>query len=364
MKIGIDISQTAYKGTGVARFTRGLIDAIITYGGGHEWVFFYSSLRSPINNDLKRLIQKNNQSLITVPIPPTVLQFLWNTVHSIPIELFTGKLDWLITSDWTEPPSKAKKATIIHDLTVFQHPQTVHPHILSTQKQRLAWVSKESSLIITDSKTTTSDVKHYFPELRAHVETIYPGVTITKSSDEVLTRVKKTYNLTKPFVLSVGKLEPRKNIKGLIEAFNAANDGSYELIIIGPKGWDQSYASYDLKHTRIIGFVTDDELHAFYELCSFFAYPSFWEGFGFPVVEAMLHHKAVVTSNTSSLAEVGAKGAHLCDPHSVQDITSALRTLMSDTSKRNVLAEEGYIHAQQFSWKRYYEKLMDALKSI
>lgn len=362
MKIGIDISQTAHKGTGVARFTRGLVDAVLTYGSSHKWIFFYSSLRNPIEADLKHTIQKNKQILVTTPIPPTVLSYLWNTLHRIPIELFVGQLDWLITSDWTEPPSQAKKATIIHDLTVFQHPETVHPKILSTQKSRLTWVNKESSLIITDSQTTASDVKHYYPDLHAPIETIYPGVTVTKSSDEMLAHVKKTYALSKPFILSVGKLEPRKNVKGLIEAFNASNDGSYELIIIGPKGWDQSFAGLDLKHTRIIGYVTDHELHAFYDLCSFFAYPSFWEGFGFPVVEAMLHHKAVITSNNSSLAEVGAKGALLCNPHSVQEIAHAIRMLMVDIEKRTLLAEEGNLHAQQFSWKNYYEKLMAVMK--
>lgn len=364
MRIGIDISQLAFTGTGVARFTTGLVRTILEHGRDHDWIFLYSSLRIPFPHELARDIHRTKNTLVHMYIPPTVHSFIWNTLHILPPELLLKKLDWFISSDWTEPPSSIRKATIIHDLTVLQHPNTVHPRILYTQKKRLEHVQKESSLIITDSIATKQDVLRFFPHTNQRVHTLYPGVSVVKPSASAIDMCKSKFKIDKPFILAVGKLEPRKNIPRLITAFNRVNDGSHELIIVGPDGWENTLSGKPQQNIRFLGLVSEVELHALYKLCAFFAYPSLWEGFGYPVVEAMLHHKAVLTSNTSSLNEVGAKGALLCNPLSTEDIAQGLHTLMSDNELRNKLATDGFQHAQQFSWKKYYEGLLARITHI
>ncbi|MCX6730434.1 MAG: hypothetical protein NTZ55_01155, partial [Candidatus Roizmanbacteria bacterium] len=144
MNIGIDISQVIYEGTGVGRFTKGLIETILQYDTTNKWTFFFSSFRGKINEELLNKIKNSSHKYIYLPLPPAILSFLWNTLHIIPIETFTGPLDVFICSDWTEPPSKCKKATIVHDFAYLRYPETVHKIILETQKKRMNWVRRES----------------------------------------------------------------------------------------------------------------------------------------------------------------------------------------------------------------------------
>jgi len=360
MKIGIDISQIAYEGTGVARFTRGLVESILGHNDSHRWVFFYSSLRKKIPERIREKIQSSQHTLITLPFPPTLLSFVWNTLHILPIEWVIGSVDWFISSDWTEPPARScKKATIVHDLAVFQYPDTVHTHILHTQKKRLTWVQQESDIIITDSQATQADIAHFLKLKKASVIPLYPGVQIIRPNKDQCIAVRQRYKLQKPFILSVGKLEPRKNIDRLIQAFHKAKKQDIELILVGPKGWDSTVKP--VPGVRMLGYVNDNDLSALYELCECFVYPSLWEGFGYPVVEAMLHHKPILTSSTSSLREVGCKGALLCDPLSVTSIQKKLETLLQDKTLREKLADEGFVHAQTYTWDNYYNKLIETL---
>lgn len=363
MNIGIDISQVIYEGTGVGRFTKGLIETILQYDTTNKWTFFFSSFRGQINEELLDKIKKSSHRYIHLPFPPVFLSFLWNTLHIIPIELFTGPLDVFICSDWTEPPSHCKKATIVHDFAYVRYPETVHKIILETQKKRMYWVKKESSFIITPSKATQKDVAHFFSIPLEKITPLYSGVTIEKPSKDILLIVANKYKLSKPFILSVGKVEPRKNISRLIDAFTTLDTHEWELVIVGPQGWDNNSSQKKSESVKFTGYVSETELHALYELSQFFVYPSLWEGFGYPVIEAMLHERAVASSNNSSLAELVEDRGVLFDPLAPQEISTSLELLMNNKDARSIYARKGFEYAQQFTWKRYYDGLMSLLNS-
>ncbi len=360
MNIGIDISQVVYEGTGVGRFTAGLIESILTYDKSNKWTFFFSSLRGKINIELLGKIKKSNHTIIHLPFSPPMVSFLWNTLHIIPIETFTGPLDVFICSDWTEPPARCKKATIIHDFAYIRYPETVHKIILETQKKRMSWVKKESTYIITPSQATQKDAAKFLSIPIENITPLYSGVTIEKPNLKILDEISKKLQLTKPFVLSVGKQEPRKNISRLIEAFKLTKKKDWELVVVGPKGWENEAAEKD-DNIKFTGYVTETELHALYTLCQFFVYPSLWEGFGYPAIEAMMHKKAVAASNNSSLKELVEGHGLLFDPQSMEKISESLIKLITDTELRSAFAEKGYIFSQDFTWKRYYEGLMKTL---
>ncbi|MCX6732673.1 MAG: glycosyltransferase family 1 protein [Candidatus Roizmanbacteria bacterium] len=361
MNIGIDISQVIYEGTGVGRFTKGLIETILQYDTTNKWTFFFSSFRGKINEELLNKIKGSSHRYIHLPFPPAFLSFIWNTLHIISIETFTGPLDVFICSDWTEPPSKCKKATIVHDFAYLRYPETVHKLILETQKKRMNWVKKESSFIITPSKATQKDVSHFFSIPLDKITPLYSGVEIEKPSKEFLSKVANKYNLTKPFILSVGKIEPRKNISRLIDAFVKLDNNNWDLVIVGPEGWDNKSGQKKHESVKFTGYVSETELHALYELSQFFVYPSLWEGFGYPVIEAMMHERAVAASNNSSLAELVENNGILFNPLSIEEISSALTKLMTDENTRSIFAHKGFEYAQQFTWKRYYDGLMSIL---
>ncbi len=364
MNIGIDISQIAYPATGVGKYTEGLVRAILDNDSVNIWTFVFSSFRGSINTDLKKRILASRHRFIKLPFSPKMLSVLSNTFHIFPVETVTGPLDFFITSDWTEPPAKCKKATIIHDLTFLRFPEVVHETILKTQQKRLALVQKESSLIIAVSETTKKDVVNLLHINPSKVKTIYSGVLTDIPNKKVLDTTKNKFHVQKPFVLSVGKLEPRKNIKRLIASWNEIDQNEYELLIVGPEGWDFDEKDKQNKNIRFLGRVTDEELDGLYELCNFFIYPSVWEGFGYPILEAMQHKKAVATSDVSSLKELGEDHSFLFDPKSTEDIKRALIALMKNSEMKEDLARRGFEYASQFTWKRYMGHLINTLSSL
>ncbi len=364
MKIGIDISQIIYEGTGVSRFNEGLLDAILQYDTENKWVFFFSSFRRKMKEKLLQKIYTRKQSFVQWKLPPTALSFLWNDLHIFPPH-FNGKLDWFITSDWTEPPKNTKKATIVHDLVFKKYPETVHPKILSTQQKRLQWVSKESDIIFADSKSTVSDLEKYYSVNPGRIALNYPGLTVTHrdlDKNEIPAILEK-YKITPPFILTVGKIEPRKNIERLIKAYNSllAEQNIPELVIAGMEGWDSNIEENE--NIKYIGFVSDKELAALYKSAMCFVMPSIYEGFGYPVLEAMAYGCPVATSNTSSLAELAENNAALTfDPFNTEAIADSIQSLVTNHALRQELRTKGLEKSEEFTWKRYMDTLLTTLK--
>ncbi len=351
MKIGLDISQIVYKGTGVSRFTEGLVKAICEYDKENEWIFFFSSFRQSLDSSLEKLINFRGWKIIKLKLPSTGLSIIWNDLHVLKIETITGKLDWFISSDWTEPPATCKKATIVHDLVYLRYPETVNRLILRTQTKRLNWVGRESALILADSQSTKDDLIKLLNLNSKKVVVNYPGIEIKKPGKKIAVK--------KPFILTVGKIEPRKNINKLIDAFAEAKLKNVELLIVGPMGWNQNIKVRE--NIRFLGYVSESELYALYSSCLFFVYPSLWEGFGYPVLEAMSFGVPVATSNTSSLKEIGENAALFFDPTNVNEIKSALIKLAEDKKLRVELSRKGSQRAKEFTWKKYYDVMIKAL---
>lgn len=362
MRVGIDISQIVYEGTGVSRFTKGLIDAILKYETSHEWVFFLSSLRKKPDSKIVEAIKNKGYKLVQYPLPPSALSFFWNDLHTVKVETILGELDWFISSDWTEPPSTGKKATVVHDLTFKRYPETVDSTIQSVQKKRFTWIEKESLLIFADSKSTKDDLVDIMGYTDKNIVVNYPGVVTHKQSYEKVQATKRKYNLQKPFILSVGKLEPRKNIKRLIDAYGQISD-DVELAIVGQSGWDHDTKEQNKSNEKVrwLGYIPDEELYALYQASEFFIFPSIWEGFGYPAIEAMQLGCACALSNTSSLAELGTDAAFLFDPWDTVSIKHALETLLTDKTLRSKLTKKGYEKAAAFTWKRYFDTMIESL---
>jgi glycosyltransferase involved in cell wall biosynthesis len=351
MKIGIDVSQIVYKGTGVARFTEGLVKSICQFDKKNEWVFFFSALRQSLDPSIEKLITSKKWRIIKMKIPPKALSVIWNDLHILKIETILGKLDWFISSDWTEPPANCKKATVVHDLVYLRYPKTVDNLVLKTQTKRLSLVKKESSLILADSETTKNDLLELLQIESKKIKVNYPGIENVKANHKP--------NQKNPFILTVGKIEPRKNIDRLIKAFEKWNPKDIELLVVGPEGWNQEVKSS--ANVKWLGYVSDDKLRSLYSSCLFFIYPSIWEGFGYPILEAMSQGVPVSTSNTSSLKEIGKGAALLFDPFKVNSIEEALREMTANSKLRGELARKGINRAKEFTWKKYYDVMINAL---
>lgn len=172
MRIGIDISQLAYPHSGVANYLQNLVSELTKQDKKNTYILFYASLRKKLVNTF----QANNVEVKQFKFPPTLLDLLWNTLHIFPIEMFIGPVDIFISSDWTQPPSKAKKATILYDLIVYKYPEETAEKIVKVQKKRLAWVKKEADKILCISEATKKDAMEILHIPSEKLTVVHPGL--------------------------------------------------------------------------------------------------------------------------------------------------------------------------------------------
>jgi len=191
MKIGIDISQIAYQGTGVANYLSHLVEKLIKTDQKNEYILFFSSLRQTLGYSFISEFTNPRVKIKKFKFPPLLLDLLWNRLHFIPIEWFIGDVDVFITSDWTEPPvRKAKKVTVLYDLIIYKYPEETHnklefnpfrllisPNIVASQKRRLQWVKKECDEIICISEATKKDAMELLGLDEKKLRVIYPGIS-------------------------------------------------------------------------------------------------------------------------------------------------------------------------------------------
>lgn len=176
MRIGIDISQLAYENTGVATFLGKLLENLVLQDKTNEYVLFYSSLRKEFSiSNFQFLINAPNVKIKIFKLPPTLLDIFWNKLHILPIEWLVGPVDIFLSSDWTQPPSKAKKATILYDLIIYKYPEEMDKGIVAVHKRRLRWVKKEVDKIICISDATKKDAMSILKIPEEKLSVVYPG---------------------------------------------------------------------------------------------------------------------------------------------------------------------------------------------
>lgn len=360
MRLSIDISQSVYKGTGVGRFTKELTNTIVQLDNQNEWTFLFSSLRQKLDKYLEETINNSRHRLIKLFFPPSFLSYLWNTKHIIKVEKIIGKQDFFISSDWLEPPSTLKKVTIVHDLVFIRYPTTVHPKIINNQKKRLEWLKKESKIIFVDTHSTKADLIKFYNIDENRIIVNYPGISAEKPKKKIIEQTLDSLNIKTPFILAVGKLEPRKNLETLITAFAKRKEKNTKLVIVGPDGWNVK----KIKSEGVLwtGYLDDEKLYSLYCSALVFIYPSLWEGFGYPILEAMKLGCPVGTSNRSSMKELAEGAAVLFDPESEIEITKAIDRISSDQNLRKSLIKKGYERVEKFTWKKYLDKMLKELE--
>ncbi len=365
MKIAIDISQIVFQGSGIATYTNKLIGNLLKFNQENEYLLFGSSLRQAktIKNFYRSLEKKKNVSLKLFPFPPLVLEKLWNQWHQIKLENLIGKVDLIHTSDWLEPPSRLPKVTTVHDLIVYRYPESFQKRgghdIVLNQKRRLEWVKKESRIIMVDSQATKDDLVEILKISKEKVKVVYLAAkeNVKRQSLAEVEKVKNKYKLKRAYFLSVGSREPRKNLPGTLKAFTeiANRFPEIDLVIAGKYGWGEDLKIEKAIRDRIhlLGFVSEADLPSLYSGALGFVYPSFYEGFGLPVLEAYQCGCPVVTSNKGSLAEIAGSAAILVDPQKPTEIALGMeRVLKMDRKEKEKLIEKGLEQAAKFSWKK------------
>lgn len=364
MKIGIDATLLREdRITGVERYTINLIRSLIEVDDNNQYfVFFRKRYPSQLADLVPRL------EVFVSPIKNRVVtDQLWLLYIAKKL-----KLDILHCPAFPSPLFyKGKTVLTIHDATLWKYPETRSKGGQFYYSPLFPQAIRKSSKIITVSRNSKKDLIHYLNVPDSLITVIYEGIdnSFAGRNLQQSSEVKIKYNLPGRYILTVGTLEPRKNLNMLIKGFEIflkKYDTDHKLVIVGRKGWQKSLnIAKELKsYVVLTDFVDEEHLPAIYRLADLFVFPSIYEGFGFPILEAMASQTPVVASNTSSLPEVGGYACLYADPYDPLDFAKKISIILNDKRLYDGLIKKGRERIKRFSWRKTAENTLKVYEEV
>ena len=354
MRIAINCRSFLNKNyTGIGRYTSQLIQSLSEIDQTNQYLLY-----TP-----KRFFSPQKK----FPRIPARNFFLKIDRFSRGVDKTVGMMDlYHSPSPETLPHLNATKIVVtVHDLIFKTYPQGHTPSAIAAAEDQFRGILEKAAKIICCSQSTLNDLHHYFKIDPKKTDLIYQGVNqndfypLDEKEEKLAEQTIRSKGIECPYILFVGTIEPRKNLRNLLAAFSFLKNGKKflgKLALIGMQGWmsddlgglvNQLGIQEDVVFT---GFLSNQELRYFYNKAQAFVFPSFYEGFGFPIAEAFSCGAPVVTSNVSSCPEIASDAALKVDPSSPEEIAQAIHRILEDTVLRNELKEKGFRRAQQFTF--------------
>ena len=363
MKIGILTDYLDDYYAGITTYTLNLVKELLKIDKKNDYKLIHHTKSS------SEIYKNGREILFPLPPVPYYKKTIWKN-FLLPRRLKKINLDIIHDPTAIAPfPKNAlfKKIVTILDITPYLFPET-HPFLTKWQFRRaIKRIRADIDLIITISQNTKNDLIKYFGVSPVKIKVVYLGVSKKYRiipDEDLLERVRQKYNLPKKFILCVGTLEPRKNISTLIRIFHFLRTSQNErfqqehLIIAGKRGWKydgifETVTQLGLeKFVHFTDFVDQKDLPNLYNLAEVFVYPSLYEGFGLPPLEAMACGCPIITSNSSSLPEVAGDAAIMINPQNVNAFAGAIKRVLTDENLRKEMIEKGLKQAKKFSWEK------------
>ncbi|MCP4900838.1 MAG: glycosyltransferase family 4 protein [bacterium] len=359
MRIGFDISKVLGVSDGIANYSRSLLRELIRIGAEDQFLLF--DLRQP-EIDRDRCVE------VLPDLPPNT-----NVVSDRGPE--PGELDVFMCPAFKVPELESVPLVYtVHDVTFVSHPQfhTLYNRV-EVLSETVTALLRDSALLAV-SEATRSEISAWFGVEPSRISVVYEAAHVLyapPAQGDPRPEILQRLGVDRPYVLSVGSIEPRKNLRGLLQAFSSLDSSlrdTHALVVVGAAGWRNEAIHRHMSEladrldVSFAGALQLPDLVALYGHAAVFAYPSFAEGFGLPVLEAMACGTPVVTSNRSSMVEVAANAARLVNPEDPVSIRAALAELLQDDSVCNRLRKLGLERAAEFSWSRAAEETLTLLR--
>jgi glycosyltransferase involved in cell wall biosynthesis len=353
VRIVVDVTPLALPRTGIGNYVLGMLRGLTEAGPEHEIVAF-SAVAPPGKRRIEAALEgvPVQRRLVLVPPKSHYWRTAWSRLGHGPVEWLAGPLDVFHFSDWMYPRQRAGvRATTIHDLVPLRHPEWVHPQTYRMHSRKYAHAAKTCDLIVVNSEFTAGEVGELLDFPRERICVAYPALGPSFRSDG------PKRDLGARYVLTVATLERRKNLETLLAAMPLVTERWPELslAVAGAPGWQAP----NLESEAVIplGYVDDGELAALYRGAAVFVYPSRFEGFGMPIVEAMACGTPVVASAHPSLDEASGEAAVRTDPDSPGAIASAIERALAHSEALVARAAE---HAEHFTAQCQGETVLEA----
>jgi glycosyltransferase involved in cell wall biosynthesis len=361
--IAIDYTAAYEQGAGIGRLVRDLVAALAAEDPDTPYKLFVAGATQTDLPDAPGA----NFTWVPTRVTPLWFARLWYRARlPWPVESFVGPVKLFHAPDFTLPPTLPGTRTLltVHDLSFVRAPETSTPILKRYLDRVVPWSVARADHVLADSQATKDDLIDLYGTSPEKITVLLSGVDVRYQPVTDAARiqsVREKYDIPKgPYIFSIGTVQPRKNYSRLVEAIHQLGPdfAHVNLVIGGGKGWLDAPIFQKVKElgmseqVRFTGFVDDDDVPVLYSAAKVTAYPSLYEGFGFPIVESMACGTPVVTSNVSSMPEVAGDAALSIDPYDVTALAKALRTLLTDETLRETLVKRGYDQAARFTWKK------------
>lgn len=379
MKIAIDIREAGQGKTGKGWYNFSLVEAILKQDPNNQYLLYANAPSSAATgksgsaaNPKSPFAHHKNVTIKNI----TARSFAWHyqvlkDLKAEKVDLFFAPTSYIIPA---LAPKSIKTIITVHDMVAFLYPSSHSLKAVLIERLTLRKALKKTSAVFVVSENTKKDLlkKFKYPESRIYLTYCAPSEFFKQEiTAKDLETVRKKLKLPEKFVLAVGTLEPRKNFANLIKSFVIIKrkHPDFKLVIVGKKGWkfdsiEEALKQYKLENEVIFpGYLEDSELQKVYRLATVFVFPSLYEGFGIPPLEAMLSGCPVVSSNVASLPEVIGEAGLLIDPRNALKIADAVSSLITDEHVRNTLIEKGKANAARFSWEESAKKALEVFNS-
>ncbi len=376
-KILIDGLSLLSPFTGVAKYTYENASRMREqYSDQYEWFYDYGFhskdlIQKDSVKESETLLKKIKSIIVSNPLLKSVVRDILSSISAVS----STRYDLYWQPNYIPKRVKANKVvTTVHDFSFHVQPEW-HPKERLKYFQKNFWENASASdWIITGSNFTKQEIMTYMDYPVDKITVIYHAVdhNIYKVYERsVLQKTKKNFKLPDNFLLFVGSIEPRKNLINLLKAYHKLSDNLkkiHPLVLIGFKGWENKEIMDEIEkeksNIRYLGYVTDEELVHIYNLATLLVYPSLYEGFGIPPLEAMACGTAVIVSNVASLPEVCANAAEYVDPKNNSDITEKITLLLNNKKRRDALIIKGLEHVKKFTWERAAKEHMHVFEKV
>lgn len=364
MKIAFDGKRFFHNGSGLGNYSRDLVRILATYFAENEYVL----LNENQSEKGKDILNLPNVSFVETSKGNFSRQFkMGKDAQQKDADIFHG-LSGELPLKWNEKP--IKKVVTIHDLIFLRFPQYYSFFDRKIHFWKFKKAVEQADLIIAISEQTKRDIIQFLKVPEEKIRVVYQGChqAFKENQSEVfLNLVKEKYNLPERFILNVGTIEARKNLLNIVKAINGTE---IPLVVIGRKRTYFKKVQKYLKKNKLesqvhfLENVSTEELAAIYKLADVFVYPSFFEGFGIPVIEALYSKTPVITSNLSCLPEAGGPNSVYVNPHNFEDIKAKILFLWNNESERERRAEKGLEFVQKFSDENISQDLMNVYQQL
>lgn len=366
MKIAIIADALDYQYAGIYYYTKELINALAEVDKKNEYWIVRSKSEGDISEQVKELI------IPTKKFPGAAAYRLF---VSIPKVLAQKKMDIVVEPRHFGPfnlPKRIKRVTVIHDLSPLHFPEWHQFVSRKLQQLFLPSILKRADYILTNSAFTANDVMTHFP----FTSTKTKGILLGKENffqPQSNPAILKKHNISVPYLLHTGTIEPRKNLIFLVKTFEALKrqtNHRLQLVLVGKLGWKHTPILEVINNSpfkddiKLLGYVDRTDLPAIYTAAAAFVYPSHFEGFGLPVLEAMSCGTPTIAANVSSLPEIISTAGLLFPPNNESILIQKINQLLTDKSLSQLLSKKGLARAVEFSWKKTAQETLAVFEGL